>query len=236
MREAIIRGDFELGERLPRELELAEQFGVSRSTVREALGTLSSENLLRTTRGATGGSFVFRPTADYISEFLTTNIDLLTKAQEVSLEDLLELRWHLEGIAARMAASRRTAKDLEILQATGSHKGNRLEPAEEVALNRQFHAAVMKASGNKLLTIAFQPILVVLEAYVKSADDPSDYKLIQNRHKQIVELISAGDADGAEQAMREHHDEIKPIYARVWRTVNPSANPSVNALPQATKN
>src|ERR1700733_8238874 len=58
MRSAILSGEFKVGERLPSEAELAKAFGVSRSTIREALHALKTSGLITTTPGATGGSFV----------------------------------------------------------------------------------------------------------------------------------------------------------------------------------
>ncbi|MCA3749647.1 MAG: winged helix-turn-helix transcriptional regulator, partial [Rubrobacter sp.] len=60
LREAILSGTFRSGDRLPSELELAKSFGVSRTTVREALGSLASAGLISKVPGASGGSFVRR--------------------------------------------------------------------------------------------------------------------------------------------------------------------------------
>ena len=83
---------------------LAREFGVSRATVREALRILAAQNLIRTTKGAGGGSYVTLPTVDHISEFLRGNLNLLSEAEHVSLEELLEVRELVEVPAARLAA------------------------------------------------------------------------------------------------------------------------------------
>ena len=70
LRELIMTGELAPGERLPNEALLAREFGVSRATVREALRVLAAQNLLRTAKGAGGGSYVTIPTVDHISEFL----------------------------------------------------------------------------------------------------------------------------------------------------------------------
>ena len=64
-----MRGELSRGERLPNEAVLAREFGVSRGTVREALRVLAAQNLIRTAKGAGGGSFVTLPTVDHISSF-----------------------------------------------------------------------------------------------------------------------------------------------------------------------
>src|SRR5437764_15085885 len=70
LRELIMRGELVRGQRLPGEAELAREFGVSRGTVREALRLLAAQDLIRTAKGAGGGSFVTLPTADHVSEVL----------------------------------------------------------------------------------------------------------------------------------------------------------------------
>src|SRR5437764_11830794 len=117
LRELIMRGELARGQRLPGEAELAREFGVSRGTVREALRLLAAQNLIRTTKGAGGGSFVTLPTADHVSEVLQANIRLLNESREVSAEEMLEARELLETFAARMAAKRRGQDDLERMRA-----------------------------------------------------------------------------------------------------------------------
>ena len=108
LRELIMTGELAPGERLPNEALLAREFGVSRATVREALRVLAAQNLLRTAKGAGGGSYVTLPTVDHISEFLRSNINLLTESRDVTLDELIEARELLEVPAARLAAARRS--------------------------------------------------------------------------------------------------------------------------------
>src|SRR3712207_3501215 len=117
LRELILSGAITRGQRLPNGAALGVQFGVSRATVREALRVLATQNLIRTTKGATGGSFVILPTADHISDFLSSNISLLSQTETVSLDEFLELREFLEVPAARLAARRHDDETLERLQA-----------------------------------------------------------------------------------------------------------------------
>lgn len=111
LRELIMRGELARDQRLPNEAVLAREFGVSRGTVREALRVLAAQNLIRTAKGAGGGSFVTLPTVDHVSEFLQANIRLLNESREVSAEEMLEARELLESFAARMAARRRSETD-----------------------------------------------------------------------------------------------------------------------------
>ena len=107
--ELIMTGELSQGERLPNEALLAREFGVSRATIREALRVLAAQSLIRTAKGAGGGSYVTLPSVDHISAFLSANINLLTGNRDLTLEELVEARMLLEVPAARTDGSRATS-------------------------------------------------------------------------------------------------------------------------------
>src|SRR5690349_832064 len=94
--------------RLPSETELSIKFGVSRSTVREAIRTLASQGLVYTVRGVNGGLRVARPKPTDVSDLLSANLTLLTLSDGCSVAELLEARELLEIPAAKLAATRRS--------------------------------------------------------------------------------------------------------------------------------
>ena len=163
LRDLIIRGELPRGERLPGEIVLAREFGVSRGTVREALRALEAHNLIRTAKGASGGSFVTLPTVDHVSEFLEANISLLSEANDVTLEEFLETRRLLEVFAARQCAERRDEADLERMRNTILEHPDEIASEQRYAYNQEFHTAVLDAAGNTLLRIAAQPIFSILQ-------------------------------------------------------------------------
>ncbi|MDX6631750.1 MAG: hypothetical protein QOH00_3996, partial [Gaiellales bacterium] len=110
--QMINSGELKPGDRLPSEAELAADFGVSRTTVREALRILATRNLIHTRKGMAGGHFIVEPTVGSISEFLVANYGLLTAANTVTLEHLLQAREMIEGPAAAIAARNRDDDDL----------------------------------------------------------------------------------------------------------------------------
>ncbi|MEA2247030.1 MAG: hypothetical protein QOH46_1559, partial [Solirubrobacteraceae bacterium] len=79
LRGMVLSGELARGQRLPTEVALAAEFGVSRGTIREAMRLLVAENLIRTAKGAGGGNFVMLPTVDHISRFVQRNIELLSQ-------------------------------------------------------------------------------------------------------------------------------------------------------------
>lgn len=214
LRAQILSGELGPGERLPTEPELCELYGVSRSTVREALRVLSSQNLVETTRGVTGGTFVALPKADAISDFLQTSLGLLAFHHEVEVDALLEVRDLLEVPAAGLAASRATPEDLQALRHT------LVDPASSDLghiqdCNHQFHALLVRAAGNPLLDVVTTPVFGVLVS--RSVREPLvdvDYwRTVIGDHRRILDAVEIGDAVAAEAAMREHLDRLRATYA-----------------------
>ena len=217
LRELILRGELKRGERLPGEIVLARQFGVSRGTVREALRALAAHNLVRTAKGATGGTFVTLPTVDHISAFLQANIALLSEANDVSLEEFLETRRLLEVFAARQCALRRTEADLERL------RGTVVEPAglpveEQFLHNKEFHGAVLDGADNTLLRIAAQPIFSILQTNLtRQALGARFAERVDRDHRAILEAIERGDGDAAAAAMDGHLSYLSRTYKSMWK-------------------
>jgi DNA-binding FadR family transcriptional regulator len=217
LRELIVAGELVRGERLPNEQALAREFGVSRATVREALRVLAAQNLVRTSKGAGGGSYVTLPSADHISDFVTSNVKLLTDASEVSLDELLEARELLEVPAARLAARRRTDDDVARLSSAIPADSGPLGPDERFGFDKEFHAVLIETSGNSLLTIASQPLFSVLQTNLSRAGfDATFHGGVDRQHRAIADAVAAGDADGAAAEMHAHLQYLRGYYERAW--------------------
>ena len=111
IRETIISGDLISDARLPSEADLADNFGVSRPTVREALKRLAAQNLIRTQRGATGGAFVNRLTFEDAYPQQITTSTLLLSMNAVDFETACEARYTLERACAQLAARSLNAEE-----------------------------------------------------------------------------------------------------------------------------
>jgi DNA-binding FadR family transcriptional regulator len=218
LRAQILEGVLEEGARLPKETVLAEEFGVSRATIREALRLLAAHGLIRTAKGAGGGSFVTVPSAGQLSESLRSGIDLLTAADDLTLEELLEARELLEVPAARLAARRRTEEDLLMLDASIPDRPLHLPTQEQFVYNRDFHSCVIAACGNTLLSIAAQPVFAVLQTHLsRSKLGRSWHRSINEHHRGIAAAIESADEQAAEEQMREHLQWLRPYYEKAWR-------------------
>jgi DNA-binding FadR family transcriptional regulator len=206
IRAEITSGRLRPGDRLPTEPQLCMRSGLSRSTVREALRLLASQHLIVTTRGVTGGSFVAHPSPHQLADTLATGVSMLLNTSTVKIEDLLEVRAMLEVPVAGLAAENRTEANLATIQA------GLFDPVMDdldrlLALNRQFHQAVLAASGNALLELLATPLYQLSNErdVVGSALVPPDFWIcLDAQHREILRYIAAGDVEGARAAAATH--------------------------------
>ena len=234
LQELIVKGVVAAGERLPAEGEMATQFGVSRSTIREALRGLSSQRLVLTKRGVNGGTFVAEPSAEHVQQYLETSIGLLSGADVVSVAAILEARELFEVPAARLAATRRNADQLDSLRAT-------LVPVGEADLtsgfegHKEFHFAILKSSGNRLLEVIARPVFSVLATrFRRDLASPDLYAATVRDHQDIYDAIAAADGEAAARLMHAHLERLRPMYERIDR-VGPAAPVPADAEPRSAE-
>ncbi|MCK0094598.1 GntR family transcriptional regulator [Yoonia sp. F2084L] len=200
IRDAIISGALPVDERLPSEAELADQFEVSRPTVREALKRLAAQSLIRTQRGATGGAFVNRlKFEDAYGQQITTST-LLLSMNEISFATACEARYALERACAPLSAERRTADHLATMRAE-THRQQQPGLTDEAfcASDVAFHRALVDAAGNPVLSYqlagaveAMQPLMNMITFSARSREK------IVALHTSIADAIEAQDAHAAD--------------------------------------
>ncbi|WP_298963932.1 GntR family transcriptional regulator [uncultured Roseibium sp.] len=199
IRNAILEGRLAGEERLPSEAELSERFGVSRSTVREALKRLAAQNLIRSERGSSGGAFVNRMTWDEAKANLVTTTRLLIGMNEIPFEDAIESRFALEMAALPMAALNRTEEQLEALETEIARQRNPETSDEDFcASDVSFHSVVADATDSPLLAFqlssafeAMQPLMNMLVYRLR------DRQRIAEIHEAMLAALKAGDSDVA---------------------------------------
>ena len=218
LRTLVVDGTLQPGARLPNEAVLAREYGVSRATLREALRSLAAQDLIRTAKGAGGGSFITLPSVEHVSSFVHSSITLMADANDVSLEDLLEARELLEVPAARLAANRRDDDELERLRETIPDEPLRMGPDQQFVYNQDFHSVVIDCCDNALLAIAAQPIFGVLQRNLaRTKLGERFHRAINDQHRSIAAAIEAGDAEAAGGEMQAHLAYMRPYYERAWR-------------------
>lgn len=205
IRDAIICGDLPVDERLPSEAELAEQFDVSRPTVREALKRLAAQSLIRTQRGATGGAFVNRlKFEDAYGQQITTST-LLLSMNDISFATACEARYALERACAPLSAARRTADHLATMRAE-AHRQSQPGLTDEAfcASDVAFHRALVDAAGNPVLSYqlagaveAMQPLMNMITFSARSRE-----KIIK-LHSSIADALEVHDGSAADGYLSE---------------------------------
>jgi len=189
-------------ERLPSESELADQFEVSRPTVREALKRLAAQNLIRTQRGATGGAFVRRLSYDEAYAQHITTSTLLLSMNAVDFETACEARFALERACAPLSAQRRTPDHLATMRAE-IHRQAQPGLSDERFCDSDvaFHRALVDGADNPVLSYqlagaveAMQPLMNMITFTQRNRD------VIIGLHTRIadaLEMQNSADADAA---------------------------------------
>jgi GntR family transcriptional regulator, transcriptional repressor for pyruvate dehydrogenase complex len=205
IRAAILSGSVRSGERLPSEAELARQFDVSRNTVREALAALATQNLISRAPGAGGGSFVRSVDHESLGQVLSESMQSLLSLGRIEFEEVALVRQHLEVPAVRLAAMHRSDADLQLLRGiVRRQKSISVDDPDVPLLDAQFHTAIAKASGNRVLA-SFVAALHKQTEPVRYLDLSPDVGVTTVRqHQTIVAAIDAQDQDAAESAIIEH--------------------------------
>jgi DNA-binding FadR family transcriptional regulator len=213
LRTQIVSGGMRPGDRLPTEPTLCARYGVSRSTVREALRLLASQHLIVTTRGVNGGSFVSQPSPAQLGDTLSTGVSALVASGTFRGEQLFETREMIDVPAAALAAERRTDRDLTALRAA------LVDPQiadldSMLAAHRAFHAALASASGNPLLALVSRPLYEIAnERTLAEAAPPGFWADVDAEHRAILEAIERRDPSAARLAAAHHVAHLRRVFA-----------------------
>lgn len=215
----ILEGTLKAGERLPAERALAEQFGVSRPSLREAIQKLVAKGLLVSRHG--GGNFVAEALGSTFSDPLLRLLETSADAQR----DLLEFRHTLEGSCAYYAALRATEVDrqrlaeaFEALQHCYSREGS-VSRAEEGAADARFHLAIAEASHNAVLLHTIRGLFDLLKRNVVTniggmyALRNETRHMLMRQHQELYDAIIARRADEARDVIHRHINYVQEVLA-----------------------
>ncbi|WP_425098325.1 FadR/GntR family transcriptional regulator [Tropicibacter sp. S64] len=213
----ILGGEFPLGARLPSEARLCEEYGVSRTVVREAVASLRADGLVEPRRGA--GVFVVRDSLDSGLPFTDVDFDRISSVIEV-----LELRTGIEVESARLAAMRRSAVQIERIMDAAVDVTKRVQAGETTSeADFAFHLAIADATNNprfaevlRMFGAAAIPRKALQQGSSVRAPD-SYLNFIDEEHRRIVDSILDQDAEAAASAMRQHLEGSQRRYRRLLR-------------------
>jgi GntR family transcriptional repressor for pyruvate dehydrogenase complex len=207
IKQMIAEGRLKSGDQLPPERELAEQFVVSRTSVREALRALESLGLVEIRPGE--GTFVREVSVEALIEPLA----LVMASQREAIGELFEARRLIEPAIAALAAQRARPDEL------GEMERILDEQAREIAAGRtglgqdaQFHAAIASAAHNQAITRVIHALMDLLsQSREESLNTPGRPQRSHQDHRRVLEAIRRRDESGAAEAMREHVSGVERL-------------------------
>jgi GntR family transcriptional regulator, transcriptional repressor for pyruvate dehydrogenase complex len=210
------------GDRLGREEDLAQQFGVSRPTLREALRLLSSAHLVRATKGPGGGIFVAATPEQGIGRSVTDSVASMLSADSIDLEELIETRMLLEIPLAGLAAQRASEDEVAALRAVLEEAGDTTQGEVFRGLDRRLHGLIAQIAGNRLARAFTEWVGAVLQPPLHALIEPAVVDaVVVEQHGDIVRAIARGDPTAAERAMREHLVYLQDVLSAVRRAGEP---------------
>ena len=201
MLDAIVTGSFREGDALPSERELSDQFGVSRTVIREAVRTLATRGVVEVQSGR--GVRVIAPHPDRVIEA----VSLLLRADRVlDFGKVHEVRTMLETYFAGVAAERGTEDDqLELEKLLNAWEDATGDVVASSRLDVDFHRAIAKAGRNELFLVLLDSIAgVLLQNRRATLALEHRHAKVYAEHRDIVAAIKARDPDTARSAMAVH--------------------------------
>lgn len=217
LRRRIVTGELKVGDPLPNEATLMEQFGVSRPTLREAFRILESEAIITVLRGAHGGARVLAPDSSAAARYT----GLLLQYQGVPLVDVYRARASLEVTAVGMLAAGSRGGELDTFAALIDAGADLVDDAEAFARHDvDVHQALIDLSGNQTLAVLAGMLVHIIDAHNalfiaahggdrgQVGDEPA--ALAAHRaYLKLLGLMRAGDAIAAQEFWRKHLDVLE---------------------------
>jgi DNA-binding FadR family transcriptional regulator len=214
IRERLSRRGLQVGDRLPAERELAEQFHVSRNTLREALRSLEIAGLLEMRKGATGGAFIKEGGGGAAVAGLADLYHLGT----IRPNHLTEARIVIGAEVARLACARRTREDLDALVAN-------VEAAEEATaagdvprraeINYEFHRLLARAAKNPVLIVLTDALMEMTRHFVESVGHMPNRYVMPSRRR-LLACLEAKDGAAAAKEMESMLKRLQRFHLAAY--------------------
>jgi GntR family transcriptional repressor for pyruvate dehydrogenase complex len=204
--DSVRRGALKEGDQLPAERELAQQFGVSRTAVREAVKALREKGLVEAYPGK--GTFITSTTFHSMRQTLDR---MMKTGQSEGTPNLVEVREILEPEIAGLAATRATEENLTAMrEAIAVMDEARHDPDAFIEADLDFHLALAEAAANPLILSLIDSIVGLLrEQRMRIFHVDGGPERGQYHHKRILEAVEHRDSQGARDAMKAHLRQVR---------------------------
>jgi len=211
IKETLLAGKLRAGDRLPPERDLAEQFETSRASVREALRTLEQEGMIQIKKGVNGGIFI----ADLDHRPITKSLQTLLRFKKITIHQIAEARLIFEPEAARLAAERATAEDLQELEEVMRQMSQAVRERElPSSFDLRFHQVIARAAANPILEMLAESMLGVASKTITELHPSVDtLRHVLASHRKVFEAVRGRNGPLAFKVMREHIIDVQTRLA-----------------------
>jgi DNA-binding FadR family transcriptional regulator len=227
IREQVASGALQPGDKLPPERELAQQLGVGRNALREALRSLEFAGIVRLQKGAKGGAFIREVDAERMDGVVRDMLSL----GSISLEQITEARVHIQDLVVRLACERATPADLDALETNVERTQAMTQEGrylDRVECSREFYRLLAAAAHNPLLAAIVHSVTetVMQFVYARVAAGGKPQPRLVEKRRAFVAALRARDATEATRLMRGHLASVHRMLEgalQTSRTLPPAA-------------
>jgi GntR family transcriptional repressor for pyruvate dehydrogenase complex len=210
IREQLALGVLKPGDKLPPERDLAQQLGVSRNVLREALRSLEMAGVLRLLKGVKGGAFIQEGDTSRMNDVMRDMLSLGT----ISVRELSEARVHVLDLVVGLACDHARRSDLDALEANiertelATKEGRLLDRVE---CSREFYKLLAASTGNKVIAMIMDSVTEIHMrfVYAKVASSGVAMSRLTDRRRQLLSAIAARNAASARRLMRTHLEAVQ---------------------------
>lgn len=210
IREQLALGVLKPGDKLPPERELAQQLGVSRNVLREALRSLEMAGILRLQKGVKGGAFIREGDTSRMNEVMRDMLSLGT----ISVRELSEARINVLDLVVRLACANARQRDFDALEANiertdiATREGRLLDRVE---CSREFYRLLAESTGNKVITMIVNSIseIHMRFVYAKVASSGAATPRLTDKRRQFLSALRGRDIATATRSMRLHLESVQ---------------------------
>ena len=223
IREQLAAGVLKPGDKLPAERDLAQQLGVGRNALREALRSLEIAGIVRLQKGVKGGAFIREGDSGRMNQVVADMLSL----GSISVEELTEARVHIQDLVVRLAAARATRAELDALEANIDRTEQMTLAGrflDRVECSRDFYQLLAAATHNPVLSMMVHSLTEILMQFVTvrvAAGGKPQPRLIEKRREFLLAL-RARDADLAANLMRTHLASVHRLLKEVPKSPAPA--------------
>lgn len=203
---SILGGEYQAGDRLPTERDLADRFRTSRSSIREGLRSLEQAGLVVVRRGGGGGAFVAAPGASAVSQ----PMQRLAQLGHFDVHQLYAARCLLEPSIAAEAATRASSRHLDALEGVISELRGLVAAGQDTGdASHRFHLLIAEATENPVLVLLNEALLEVARGLDASlAHPPRPPHLVVDHHAALLDAVRQHDATAARRLAAEHLTQL----------------------------